>query len=89
MAPLSPTTRLSYATVRNALTPHPRARVFGERQVIHKACAADYLYYGTPSPWLHVKLLKFLQMFPPPTDRSQREKLDEALERIITKTEVK
>jgi len=59
-----------------------------KNQVIHKACAADYLYYGTPSPWLHVKLLKFLQMFPPPADRSQREKLDEALERIITKTEV-
>lgn len=57
--------------------------------MIHKACAADYLYYGTPSPWLHVKLLKFLQMFPPPADRSQREKLDEALERIITKTEVR
>ncbi|CAM9208245.1 unnamed protein product, partial [Scytosiphon promiscuus] len=58
------------------------------RLVIHKACATDYLYYGTPSPWMHVKLLKFLQMFPPPADGSQREKLDEALERIITKTEI-
>ncbi|CAM9231402.1 unnamed protein product, partial [Ectocarpus sp. 13 AM-2016] len=58
------------------------------RLVIHKACASEYLYYGTPSPWMHVKLLKFLQMFPPPADGSQREKLDEALEKIITKTEI-
>lgn len=56
--------------------------------MIHKACASEYLYYGTPTPWLHVKLLKFLQLFPPPADGSQREKLDEALERIMTKTEV-
>ncbi|CAM9885715.1 unnamed protein product, partial [Laminaria digitata] len=58
------------------------------RLVIHKACASDYLYYGTPTPWMHVKLLKFLQLFPPPTDGSQREKLDEALDKIITKTEI-
>lgn len=38
---------------------------------------------------MHVKLLKFLQLFPPPADDSQREKLDEALGRIITKTEVR
>lgn len=37
---------------------------------------------------MHVKLLKFLQLFPPPADGSQREKLDEALDRIMTKTEV-
>ena len=38
---------------------------------------------------MHVKLLKFLQLFPPPTDESQREKLDEALDKIITKTEAR
>lgn len=60
-----------------------------DAQVLHKACASEYLYYGTPTPWLHVKLLKFLQLYPLPADESQREKLDEALERIITKTEVR
>mmetsp|Transcript_12726 Transcript_12726/g.30905 ORF Transcript_12726/g.30905 Transcript_12726/m.30905 type:complete len:983 (+) Transcript_12726:177-3125(+) len=32
--------------------------------VIKKACAREYLYYRTPSPWLQIKLLKFLQLYP-------------------------
>jgi len=28
------------------------------------ACAKEYLYYRTPSPWLQIKLLKFLQLYP-------------------------
>ena len=32
--------------------------------VLKKACAREYLYYRTPSPWLQIKLLKFLQFFP-------------------------
>ena len=32
--------------------------------VIKKQCAREYLYYRTPSPWLQIKLLKFLQMYP-------------------------
>jgi AP-2 complex subunit alpha len=32
--------------------------------VLKKACARDYLYYRTPSPWLQIKLLKFLQLYP-------------------------
>ncbi|CAM9271765.1 unnamed protein product, partial [Discosporangium mesarthrocarpum] len=58
------------------------------RLVIHRTCMSEYLYYGTPTPWLHVKLLKFLQLYPPPVDRSQKEKLREVLDRILTKTEV-
>jgi len=27
-------------------------------------CAKEYLYYRTPSPWLQIKLLKFLQLYP-------------------------
>lgn len=26
----------------------------------------DYFYYKTPCPWLQVKVLKLLQLFPPP-----------------------
>mmetsp|Transcript_8260 Transcript_8260/g.12665 ORF Transcript_8260/g.12665 Transcript_8260/m.12665 type:complete len:993 (+) Transcript_8260:96-3074(+) len=32
--------------------------------VLKKACAREYLYYRTPSPWLQIKLFKFLQLFP-------------------------
>ncbi len=32
--------------------------------VLKKSCARDYLYYRTPSPWLQIKLLKFLQLYP-------------------------
>lgn len=32
--------------------------------VLEKACAREYLYYRTPSPWLQIKLLKFLQLYP-------------------------
>jgi len=32
--------------------------------VVQKNCTPDYLYYRTPSPWLQVKLLRFLQYYP-------------------------
>ena len=32
--------------------------------VMKKECAREYLYYRTPSPWLQIKLLKFLQLYP-------------------------
>ena len=32
--------------------------------VLKKACAREYLYYRTPTPWLQIKLLKFLQFYP-------------------------
>ena len=31
--------------------------------VIKKGCTREYLYYRTPSPWLQIKLLKFLQLY--------------------------
>jgi len=30
--------------------------------------ATDYYYYMTVCPWLQIKILKILQMFPPPED---------------------
>ena len=32
--------------------------------VMKKECAREYMYYRTPSPWLQIKLLKFLQLYP-------------------------
>ncbi|EED89287.1 alpha subunit of tetrameric clathrin adaptor complex AP1, partial [Thalassiosira pseudonana CCMP1335] len=32
--------------------------------VMKKACEKEYRYYNTPSPWLQIKLLKFLQYYP-------------------------
>lgn len=58
------------------------------RLVIHKACMSQYLYYDTPNPWLQVKLLQFLQLYPQPADANQRTKLTDALNHIIEKTEV-
>ncbi|CAM9880160.1 unnamed protein product, partial [Phaeothamnion confervicola] len=59
------------------------------RLVVHKiTCGTSYRYYGTPSPWLQVKLLKFLQLYPPPPDATQRDMLVKALEEILDKTEV-
>lgn len=34
--------------------------------VVEKECAADYLYYKVPCPWLQVKLIRLLQYFTPP-----------------------
>ena len=32
--------------------------------VLKRACAREHLYYRTPSLWLQIKLLKFLQLYP-------------------------
>ena len=56
--------------------------------VIVKECDKDYTYYKTPSPWVQCKLLRLLQYFPPSKDKGQRERLNEVLTRILTKTEV-
>ena len=43
----------------------------------------DYTYYGLPSPWLQVKILRILQYFPPPDDPSILSSLTDALKRIL------
>lgn len=48
----------------------------------------DYRYYQTICPWLQVKLLRFLQYFPPPTDPEDVTKLNEVLNKVLTTTEV-
>lgn len=56
------------------------------RIVIRKDCTPDYLYYGTPSPWLQVRCLKFLQFFPMPGGE-ERDKISRALGAILQKME--
>jgi AP-2 complex subunit alpha len=56
--------------------------------VINKSCTPDYLYYNTASPWLQVRLLRMLQYFPLPSDKTLLGRLNEVLERILSRTEV-
>eukprot|EP00546_Thalassionema_frauenfeldii_P014465 CAMPEP_0178920078 /NCGR_PEP_ID=MMETSP0786-20121207/14801_1 /TAXON_ID=186022 /ORGANISM="Thalassionema frauenfeldii, Strain CCMP 1798" /LENGTH=920 /DNA_ID=CAMNT_0020594097 /DNA_START=188 /DNA_END=2947 /DNA_ORIENTATION=- len=69
--------------------------------VLKRACAREYLYYRTPSPWLQIKLLKFLQMYPqaisPPSDNGPNDsaankacvsQLTSVVSKILTETDV-
>ena len=47
----------------------------------------DYTYYFVSAPWLSVKLLKLLQLYPCPEDASQHGKLTECLETILNKAQ--
>lgn len=58
------------------------------RLVMRKQCTPDYLYYSTPSPWLQVRLLRLLQLFPPPVDATLRNRLNEVLNRVLSHTDV-
>jgi len=64
--------------------------------VLKKACAREYLYYRTPSPWLQIKLLKFLQLFPQAISSGQSngqqdqhiQQLISVVSKILTETDV-
>jgi len=47
----------------------------------------DYSYYFVPAPWLSVKLLRLLQIYPPPEDTSVCSRLHECLETILNKAQ--
>lgn len=47
----------------------------------------DYTYYFVPAPWLCVKLLKLLQLYPPPEDPAVFTRLNECLETILNKAQ--
>jgi len=66
----------------------PKAIALLHQFVMDRECAKDYLYYRTSCPWLQVKLLRFLQYYPPVDSNSQRDNLREILDAILTKTEV-
>jgi len=64
--------------------------------VLKKACAREYLYYRTPSPWLQIKLLKFLQLFPNAivpegpggSNKQYVSQLQSIISKILTETDV-
>eukprot|EP00322_Chrysochromulina_rotalis_P022706 CAMPEP_0115844158 /NCGR_PEP_ID=MMETSP0287-20121206/8689_1 /TAXON_ID=412157 /ORGANISM="Chrysochromulina rotalis, Strain UIO044" /LENGTH=666 /DNA_ID=CAMNT_0003297885 /DNA_START=53 /DNA_END=2050 /DNA_ORIENTATION=+ len=58
------------------------------RIVLNKDYSNDYLYYGIPTPWLQIKLLRMLQYFPPPDEHALKMRVSEVLQRIVTGTDV-
>jgi len=59
--------------------------------VMKKNCARDYLYYRTPSPWLQIKLLKFLQLYPNAIENNTAEytsQLINVVSKIMIETDV-
>lgn len=58
------------------------------RLVLNKDYSNDYLYYGIPTPWLQIKLLRMLQFFPPPEEHALKMRVSEVLQRIISGTDV-
>jgi AP-2 complex subunit alpha len=66
---------------------HKAARTL-TRLVLNKDYSNDYLYYGIPTPWLQIKLLRVLQHFPPPAEHALKVRVSEVLQKIISGTEV-
>lgn len=64
--------------------------------VLKKACSREYLYYRTPSPWLQIKLLKFLQFYPnalvesdsSPSSKATATQLTQVVSKILNETDV-
>jgi AP-2 complex subunit alpha len=63
--------------------------------VLKKACSREYLYYRTPSPWLQIKLLKFLQLYPHALGQGNENgkeehiaQLTSVVSKILTETDV-
>jgi AP-2 complex subunit alpha len=63
--------------------------------VLKKACAREYLYYRTPSPWLQIKILKYLQLYPQALgsgeDQQQEQHITQlvsVVSKILTETDV-
>jgi AP-2 complex subunit alpha len=55
---------------------------------IQKTVPEDYLYHGVACPWLQVRILRTLQLFPIPALEASRVRLNEILVQIMNKTEV-
>lgn len=58
------------------------------RLAVNKHVSEDYLYHGTPCPWLQVRILRLLQQFPIPAVEAMRTRLNEVLMHIMNRTEV-
>jgi AP-2 complex subunit alpha len=58
------------------------------RLAVNKHVTEDYIYHGTPCPWLQVRILRLLQAFPVPATEAMRTRLNEVLAHIMNTTEV-
>lgn len=58
------------------------------RLVITKDVSSDYMYYQTACPWLQIKILKLLQLFPYPLDNRIAQDVSDSLQKIISTTDV-
>jgi AP-2 complex subunit alpha len=76
---------LLLARLQNKDEPNPTK---GEYLVLPKV-PQDYLYYRTPCPWLQVKILRVLQLYPPPSAAAFNGRMNETLRKILHKSESK
>lgn len=59
-------------------------RIVGNRDI-----AKEYLYHNVPNPWVQVKLLRFLTLYPIPEDKTVRATLSETLQKILATADSK
>ena len=53
---------------RLTLSPHPYGTASRDAQILNRdTCTDDYVYYKVPAPWVQVKILRLVQMYPPPS----------------------
>eukprot|EP00656_Telonema_subtile_P051160 TRINITY_DN6821_c0_g1_i1.p1 TRINITY_DN6821_c0_g1~~TRINITY_DN6821_c0_g1_i1.p1 ORF type:complete len:704 (+),score=253.92 TRINITY_DN6821_c0_g1_i1:193-2304(+) len=64
----------------------PRAVKLMVQIVINRDFAPDYVYANVPCPWLQVKTLQILQLFPAPTEVQVVTRLTDVLTRILGET---
>jgi AP-2 complex subunit alpha len=57
------------------------------RLVVNRTCPGDYLYYNTPSPWIQVKCLRFLQYYKIPEDNTQVELLNDSMTKVLSRND--
>ena len=55
---------------------------------VQRQVSDDYIYHGTACPWLQMRILRLLQLFPLPPTEALRVRLNEVVGHILSKTEV-
>ena len=55
-------------------------------RIVMSGADAPYMYYWVPAPWLTVKLLRLLQIFPLSEDPAVRKRVREAISRLIDRS---
>ncbi|KAJ4460625.1 putative AP-2 complex subunit alpha-1 [Paratrimastix pyriformis] len=62
----------------------PRVCALLEKVVIHRQVTPDYMYAHIAAPWLVVKILQFLQQYPPPESPAAQGSLRKVLDKVIS-----